>query len=122
MPNILKYYLQISLSAGLIPNCTHLCYRRFSVNRAISGKAIQSILVFLKISIIQSNCTIQNLLNLQKHSIYTQEVLKSISNIIKSPKKEEKAVIKHLWQLYFSAFSGLFLLYSFHNSSIYDIS
>ncbi len=118
MPNILEYPLQISLSYGLIPVCTHLCNQIFSVFRAISGKVIQSILVFIKSCIIQANYILQNLGYSQKHLQFTSEVLKSISDIIKSPEKEEKAVVKHLLHLHFHTFSGLFLLYSILNSGL----
>ncbi len=118
MPNILEYPLKISLSYGLIPVCTHLCNRTLSVYHANFGKVIQSILDFLKSCIIQAKYTLQNWVCSQKHLQFTSEVLKSISNISKSPKKDEKAVVKHLLYLHFHTFSGLFLLFSILNSGL----
>jgi hypothetical protein len=122
MPNILEYYLQISLSDGLIAVCTHLCNRTFSVFRAISGKVIQSVLFFLKACVVWSIYTLQNWICTKKHLQHTAEVPKSISFIIKSPKKQGKAVTKHLLHLHFHAFSGLFLLYSSLNPMAHGIS
>jgi predicted DNA-binding transcriptional regulator len=118
MPNILEYYLQISLSDGLIAVCTLHCSRTFSVFCANSGKVIQSILSFFKSGIIQANYTLQNWVHYQKQSQQSPEVPKSLSNIIKSPKKEEKAVEKHSLHLHFQAFSGFFLLCSILNSGL----
>jgi hypothetical protein len=118
MPNILEYPLQISLSNGLIPVCTHLCNRTSSVFRAISGKVFQCILVFIKSCIIQAIYTLQNWVYPQKHFAYSCEVLKSKSNINKSPEKEEKAVVKHLLHLHIHAFLGLFILFSIQNSGL----
>jgi len=75
MPNIHEYYQQISLSNGLSTVCTHLCNRTFSVFRAISGKVIQCILVFLKNGIIQANYTRQNGVHPQAFAIYEGKYL-----------------------------------------------
>jgi hypothetical protein len=108
MPNILEYPLQISLSYGLIPVCTHLCNRTPSVFSAISGKVIQSIYIFLKSPIIQANYTLQKSQYPQKHFAYSCEVLKSKSNINKSHQKEEKALAKHYASSLLTIYSGLF--------------
>ena len=71
---------------------------------------------------IQANYALQNWIYSQKQSSYTLEVLKSIIKILKSLEKEEKAVVKHTLHMLFQAFSGLFLLYSILNLSVYDIS
>lgn len=118
MPKILKCYLQISQNFRFSGVCILLSNRIFSVFQANFCKVIQSILIFLKRCIIQSNYTLQNLSCSKKYFSYTQEVLKSISNIQKSSKKEEKAVIKHSLHLYFFTFSELFLLYSILNSDL----
>ncbi|MFW5781380.1 MAG: hypothetical protein ACOCXD_02310 [Bacteroidota bacterium] len=122
MPDILKYYLPISLRNGLIAVWTLQCNRASSVFLAISGKAIQYLLIFPKSLPIQARYTFQNRVCPQKHSYYTPEVVKSISNILRSPEKDEKAVTKHSLSLHFQAFSGLFILYSPLNSSEYELS
>jgi hypothetical protein len=122
MPDILKFYLQISLSNGLIAVCTLQCNRTNSVFGAISGKVLQNILVFPKSLLIQANYTLKNRVCPQKHSRYPPEVAKSISIIFKSPEKEEKADGKHSLNLHFQSFSGLFILYSPLNPSVYDLS
>ncbi|HAF27785.1 MAG TPA: hypothetical protein DCG75_01945 [Bacteroidales bacterium] len=122
MPKILEYYLQISHSLWLIGVCTRHCSRTLSVICTNSGKAIQNIIIFLKRRIIQSNYTLQNWVYSKKHFAYSGEVFKSISNILKSPKKEEKAVSKHSLHLLYSIFSGLFSFYSTQIQSTYDIS
>jgi hypothetical protein len=122
MPDILKIYLQISLSNGLIAVCSLQCNRTNSVFPAISGKVSQFILNFPNSLHKQARYTLQNRVYPQKHSHYTPEVAKSNSNILKSPEKDEKAVAKHSPSLHFQAFSGLFMLYSPLNSSEYDFS
>jgi hypothetical protein len=122
MPNILEYHQQISLSIRLIPVCTLLYNRTFSVFSANSGKVIQSILFFLKACVVRSIYTLQNWICTKKHLQHTPEVPQSISIIIKSSKKEEKAVVKHLLHLHFQAFLGLFLLYSSLNPMAHGIS
>jgi hypothetical protein len=108
MPNLLKYYLQISLKFGFIVAYISHFNLIFSVFCASSDKVIQSILVFSKSSIILANYTLQILVYSQKQSSYTPEVQKSNLKILKSPEKEEKAVVKHLLHLHFYTFSGLF--------------
>lgn len=122
MPDILKFHLPKSLSNGLIAVCTLQCNRTSSVFRAISGKVLQYILIFPKSLHKQARYTLQDWVCPQKHSQYTSEVAKSISNIPKSPEKEEKAVTKHSLSLQFQVFSGLFALYSLLNPSVYDLS
>ncbi len=122
MPDILKFYQPISLSNEPIAVCTLQCHRTSSVFRAISGKIFQFILNFSKSHKNQARYTLQNWVCPQKHSQYTPEVAKSISNILKSPEKEEKADEKHSLSLHFQAFSGLFALYPPLNSSVYDLS
>ncbi len=108
MPNILEYPLQISLRYGLIPVCTHLFNRPFSVFRAISGKAIQSILDFLKNGIIQANYTLHKSQYPQKNFAYSCQVVKSEFNILKSPKEQGKALPKYYTSLLFTMYSVLF--------------
>ncbi|WP_291861587.1 hypothetical protein [Marinilabilia sp.] len=122
MPDILKFYVPISLSNGLIAVCTLQCNRTFSVFPAISGKVLQHLLIFPKSLHKQARYTLQNRVYPQKHSHYTPEVAKSNSNILKSPEKDKKAVAKHSPNLHFQSFSGLFALYSPLNSSEYDFS
>ncbi|RCW28790.1 hypothetical protein DFO77_13627 [Marinilabilia salmonicolor] len=122
MPDILKFYLPISLRNGLIAVCTLQCNRTFSVFRTISGKVFQYILFFLKSFGNKPRYTLQNRVCPLKHSHYPPEVAKSISNNLKSPEKDEKAVAKHSLSLHFQAFSGLFMLYFPLNSSVYDFS
>ena len=111
MPDILKFYLPISLSNGLIAVYTLQCNRTFSVFRAISGKALRYGIFFPKSGHYKARYTLQNRVCPQKHSQYTPEVLKSNSIIPKSPEKEEKAVAKHSLNLQFQTFSGLVALY-----------
>lgn len=99
MPDILKSYQPISLRNGLIAVCTLQSNRISSVFRTISGKVPQYILIFPKSLHKQARYTLQNRVFPQKHSYYTPEVVKSISNILKSPEKDEKAVAKHLLSL-----------------------
>jgi len=101
MPYILKYYLQASPIPGLFVVCIPHFYRILSVFSANSDKVIQSILFFLKSRIIQAGYTLQNLVYTKKRLNYSLEVLKSTSNILKSPKKDEKALSKHLIRLHF---------------------
>ena len=122
MPDILKCYQPIGLNNGLIAICPLQCNRTFSVFPAISGKVLQHLLIFPKSLHKQARYTLQNRVCPQKHLQYTPEALKSILNILKSPEKDEKAVTKHLLSLYFYAFSGLFMLYSPLNSSVYELS
>jgi hypothetical protein len=121
MPNILNYYLQASPMPGLFVVCIHHFHRTLSVFNANSGKVNQSITIFLQSRIIQAGYTLQNWVCLKKHLNYSLEVRKSISNILKSPEKEEKAVSKHLTSLHFQAFSGLLALYSPLNPNAYDL-
>lgn len=121
MPNTVQYYLQISLTSGLIVICTLHFSRLISFAAAILGKAVKSILFFLQSSLIQSRYTLQNWMSSQKLLQYSQEVLKSISNNLKSPQKDEKALPKHSLRLHFRAFSGLFQLYLPLNLNLYDI-
>lgn len=121
MPNILDYYLQASPIPGLFVVCIHHFHRTLSVFRANSGKVHQSISIFHQSRIIQAGYTLQNWVYAQKHFNYPVEAPKSISNILKSPEKEEKAVAKHLASLHFQAFSGLFALYSPLNPNAYDL-
>jgi len=122
MPDILEYYLPISLRNGLIAVCPLQCSRTSSVFRAISGKELQHLLNFPKSLHLQARYTLQNRVCPQKHSQYTNEALKSNLNILKSLEKDEKAVAKHSLSLHFQAFSGLFMLYSPLNPSVYDLS
>jgi hypothetical protein len=122
MPDILEFYLQISLNYGLIAVCTHHCNRTSSVLHAVSGKVLHHHLVFPKSPLIQANCTLQNWACRKKNFQYTPEVPKSHSNILTSPKKAEEAGIKHSLNLHFQAFSGLFLLYSPLNPTAHGIS
>jgi len=108
MPSILEYPFQISLSYGLIPVCTHLYNRIFSVVNAISGKVIQSICFFLKVCVVRSIYTLQNWVYTKKHSPYTCEVLKSNQHILKSPKKQKKALSKYSASLLLAMYLGLF--------------
>ena len=121
MPNAVQYYLQISLAFRLIVVCTLHFSRIISFAVAILGKAVKSILFFLQSSLIQSRYTLQNWMSSQKLLQYSQEVLKSISNNLKSPQKDEKALPKHSLRLHFRAFSGLFQLYLPLNLNLYDI-
>jgi hypothetical protein len=122
MPDILKFYQPISLNNRLIAVCTLQYNRTSSVFRAITGKVPQYILNFPKSLRIQGRYTLQNRVCPQKHLQYTPEVVKSNSNIPKSPEKDGKAVAKHLRSLHFHTFSGLIMLYSPLNSSVYDFS
>lgn len=122
MPNIFKYYLQINLYYRFIAVCTQHCNRTLLFFHANSGKVIQRILIFPESSMIQAKYILQNIAYPKRHFTYTQEVLKSISNIQNSPKKDEKAVVNHSLHLHFYTFSGLFLLYSSQNLSAYGIS
>jgi hypothetical protein len=108
MPNTLEHHQQISLSYGLIPVCTHLCNRTPSVFSAISGKVIQSILVFFQSCLIQAKYILQKSQYPQKHFAYSYEVLKSTLNINKSHQKEEKALVKHYASSLLTMYSGLF--------------
>ena len=107
MPKTLEYPLKISLSYGLIPVCTHLYTRTNSVFSANFGKVIQSILFFLKACIVRSIYTLQNWVYTKKHSPYTCEVLKSNQHILKSPKKQKKALSKYSASLLFAMYLGL---------------
>jgi hypothetical protein len=122
MPDILEYYLQISLNYGLIVVCTLHCGRTTSVLRANSGKELQHIFVSPKSFQIWAIYALQNLAYPPKHSGYTPKVPKSSLNILTSPEKDEKAVEMHSLNLHFQSFSGLFLLYSPLNPTSYDIS
>lgn len=121
MPNILDYYLQASPIPGLFVVCIPQFYRTLSVLSANSGKVTQSTSIFWQSRIIQADYTLQNWVCPKKHLNYSLEAPKSISNILKSPEKEEKAVSKHLASLHFQAFSGLFALYSPLNPNAYDL-
>ncbi len=121
MPNILNYYLQASPIPGLFVVCIRHFYRTLSVFSANSGKVTQSISIFQQGRIIQAGYTLQNRVCPKKHLNYPLEAPKSISNILKSPEKEEKAVAKHLASLHFQAFSGLFAFYSPLNPTSYDL-
>lgn len=121
MPNILDYYLQASPIPGLFVVCIRHFHRTLSVFSANSGKVHQSISIFQQSRIIPAGYTLQNWVYPQKHLNYPLEIPKSISNILKSPEKEEKAVSKHLTSLHFQAFSGLFALYSPINPNAYDL-
>ncbi len=121
MPNILDYYLQVSPIPGLFVVCIPHFDRTLSVLSANSGKVIQSISIFQQSRIIQAGYTRQNRVCPKKQLNYPLELPKSISNILKSPKKEEKAVSKHLTSLLFQDFSGLFALYSPLNPTRYDL-
>ncbi len=122
MPYILNCFLQASPIPGLFVVCIPQFHQTLSVFSANSGKIIQNILCFLKSRTIQARYTLQNWVYPKKHLNYTLEVLKSTSIILKSPKKEEKALSKHLIELHFQAFSWLFLLYSLLNPNVYDLS
>jgi len=122
MPKIHEYPLQISLNHGLIVVYIPHFSRTLSVFYANYGKATQSILSFLKSSIIRSNYTLQNWVYFKKQASYSLKVPKTSLNIKKSPKKEEKAVLKHSLHLLFPMFSGLFSFYSTQIQSTYDIS
>lgn len=121
MPNILDYYLQASPIPGLFVVCILRFFRTLSVFSANSGKVTQNIIIFRKSRIIQAGYTLQNRVYPQKHLNYLPKAPKSISNILKSPEKEEKAVSKHLTNLHFQTFSGLFALYSPLNPNAYDL-
>lgn len=121
MPYILDYYLLSSPIPGLFVVCIPQFYRTRSVFSANSGKVHQSISIFRQSRIIQAGYTLQNRFCPKKHLNYPVEAPKSISNILKSPEKEEKAVSKHLTSLHFRAFSGLFALYSPLNPTSYDL-
>ena len=69
--------------------------RDYSVFSANSGKVHQSISIFRQSRIFQAGYTLQNWVCLKKHLNYSLEAPKSISNILKSPEKEEKAVSKY---------------------------
>lgn len=101
MPNILDYYLKASPIPGLFVVCIRHFYRTLSVFSANSGKVHQSISIFQQSRIIPAGYTLQNWVYPQKHLNYPLEIPKSISNILKSPEKEEKAVSKHLTSLHF---------------------
>ena len=122
MPNILDYYLQASPIPGLFVVCIPRLHRTLSVFSANSGKVIQSISIFQQSRIIQAGYTLEPKVYPKKHLNHPLEALESISNILKSPEKEEKAVSKHLTSLHFQAFSGLFALYSPLNPTAYDLS
>jgi hypothetical protein len=121
MPHILDYCLQASPISGLLVVCIHQSHRTLSIFSANSGKVHQSISIFRQSRIIQAGYTLQNRVCPKKHLNYPVEAPKSISNILKSPEKEEKAVSKHLTNLHFQAFSGLFALYSPLNPTSYDL-
>lgn len=121
MPNTVRYYLQISLTSGLIVVCTLHFSRLISFARDILGKAAKSILLFFQSSLIQSKYTLQNWMSSQKLLQYSLEALKSISNNLKIPQKDEKALPKHSLRLHFRAFSGIFTLYLPLNLNLYDI-
>src|SRR5690554_6037492 len=95
MPNILNYYLQVSPIPGLFIVCIRHFHRTLSVFSAISGKIHQSISIFRQSNIIQAGYTLQNWVCPKKHLNYSLEAPISISNILKSPEKEEKAVSKY---------------------------
>src|SRR5690554_6387964 len=69
--------------------------RDYSVFSANSGKVHQSISILRQSRIFQAGYTLQNWVCLKKHLNYSLEAPKSISNILKSPEKEEKAVSKY---------------------------
>lgn len=121
MPYILDYYLQASPILGLFDVCIPQFHRTLSVFIANSGKVHQSISIFRQSRIIQAGYSLKNWVYPQKHLNYPLEAPKSISNILKCPEKEEKAVSKHLTCLHFQAFSGLFALYSPLNPTRYDL-
>ncbi|HTO35335.1 MAG TPA: hypothetical protein VLZ72_03795 [Flavobacterium sp.] len=121
MPNTVQYYLQVSLTLGLIVICTLHFSRTISFAAAILGKAVKSIQFFLQSSLIQSKYSVQNWMCSNKLLQYSQEALKSISNNLKSPQKDEKALPKLLQRLHFRAFSRLFTLYLPLNLNLYDI-
>jgi hypothetical protein len=108
MPQLLNYYLQISLSNRLIAYCTLLFLKTYSNLPSILGKAPKNIVFF--------SPSTQNLLKYtlqayyQKHSIYSQ-VLKSSLNFQKSTQKHLKALAKHPLHLLFSILTELFLAF-----------
>lgn len=121
MPYILDYYLQASPILGLFVVCIPHFHRTLSVFSTNFGKVHQSNSIFRQSRIIQAGYTLQNWVCPKKYLDYPLKVPKSISNILKSPEKEEKAVSKHLTSLHFHAFSGLFALYSPLNPTAYDL-
>src|SRR5690554_3941538 len=95
MPYILDYYLQSSPIPGLFVVCISHFHRTLSVFSTNFGKVHQSNSIFLQSRIIQAGYSLQNWVCPKKHFNYSLEAPKSISNILKSPEKEEKAVSKY---------------------------
>ncbi len=122
MPNKFKCYSQTSPGYGLFIVYTLYFFRLSAVVIPICGKSLSHTSFFLKSRMIQAIYYLQNLQYSEKPVKYTLNIHKSISNNIKSPKKDEKAVSIYLTSLLYQAFLELFSLHSPINPYSYDIS
>jgi hypothetical protein len=111
MPQILKYYLQISLYYGLFAQSTLQFGKIPQKIHSVFGKVPVFTSFFYKSSQIHSKSTLQNSEYLKKYSTYTLKALKSTLNIQKSSKKQLKARGKLSFYVLFPLLTGLFLIF-----------